>query len=160
MRIGQEIHNTVILCHRHTLAVGHHSSIKLTVSQDNALRVASRTTGIKDIGDIIERCLLLQLLHLNLTWQILAQLQEITEIDSVGIRYLYQRIEHNDTFERRTECKDATGLIILVLFTNKQEAYLSIVNHKLYLLFRTGSIERNGHSTNAPSTKITLNILH
>ena len=162
MCIGQEVHNTIIFRYRHTLAIGDHRSIKLAVGQDDTFRVACSSTGIEDIGDIVERCLLLQLLHLNLTWQALTQFQKVAEVNGVGInlRKMNQGIEHNNAFKRRTERKDATGLVILVLFTNKEEAYLGIVDHKLYLLLGTGGIERNGHSTNAPSTKITLNILH
>ena len=105
MCIGQEVHDTVVLRHWHTLAVGHHGGIKLAVCQDNALRIARSATGIKDIGNIVERSLLLQFVHLYLAWQVLAQLQEIAEIDGVRVVCgdMYLRVEHDDALQRRTK---------------------------------------------------------
>ena len=37
MRIGQEVHDAVVLVDRHTLAISNHSGIKLSMSQDNTL---------------------------------------------------------------------------------------------------------------------------
>ena len=47
----------------------------------------------------------------------------------------------------------------MFLLTNKQKTNLGIVYHKLYLLLRTGGIERNGDGTDAPGSEIALNIL-
>ena len=162
MGIGQEVHDAVVIVDRHALAISHHGSIKLAVSQDDALRITRRTTGIENVGDIVERGLLLQSLHFNLSGQVLAQFHEIAEIDGIGVmrRDMHLRVEHDDAFQCRTERKDATCLVVLVLFAYKQEAYLGIVDHKLYLLLRTGSIERNGHRTDAPSSEVALDILY
>ena len=159
--IGQEVHDAVILIDRHTLAIGNYGGIKLSVGQNNTFRITCCTTGIENIGDIIEGSFLLQPFHLNLSGQILTQLDEIAEINSIRIicRDLNQRVEHDDTLQRRTERKDATGFVVLVLFTHKEETYLGIVDHKLYLLLRRSGIERNGHSTNTPGSKVTLDIL-
>ena len=37
MGVGQEIHDAVILAHRHTLVVGNEGGTELTVRQDDAL---------------------------------------------------------------------------------------------------------------------------
>ena len=51
-------------------------------------------------------------------------------------------------------------LIILFLFTNKDETDLRIVNHILNLLFTARCIERNRHCTNAESAKISIQGLY
>ena len=51
-------------------------------------------------------------------------------------------------------------LVILVLLTDKENAYLRIVDHELYLLFRTGGIERDGGGTDAPRAEVGKQILH
>ena len=75
-------------------------------------------------------------------------------------RNMHQRVKDNDTLQGRTQREDATCLVVLLLFTNKQETDLGIVDHELYLLFRRGSIERNGDGTNTPGTEVTLNVLY
>ena len=57
--IGQEVHDTVLLTHRHTLVVGLEGSMELSMRQDDALGIARSTTGIEDVGDIVVRGLLL-----------------------------------------------------------------------------------------------------
>ena len=81
----QEVQHAVFLAHRHTLVISLHGSIILATGQDDALRVARRTTSIEDIGDIVHRRLLRQGIHLRLTRQVLTQLQEVIEIHGVGI---------------------------------------------------------------------------
>ena len=46
VRIGQEVHDAVILVDRHTLAISNHGSMELAVRQDDTLRIARSTTGI------------------------------------------------------------------------------------------------------------------
>ena len=105
MGIGQEVHHAIILANRHTLIVSNHSGMELSVGQDDTLGIASSTTGIENIGDVIIGGLSLQLLHLRLSWQVLAQLQEIGEINGIGVVFgnLHQRVEDNDTLQARTE---------------------------------------------------------
>ena len=162
MRIRQEVHDAVVFVDRHALTVGYHGGIKLSVRQDDTFRVARRTAGIEDVGDIVEGSLLLQFVDFRLSRQILAQLQEIAEIDGIGIvcRDVHHGVEDDDTLQRRTKRKNAPSLVVLVLFTDKKEANLGIVDHKLDLLLRAGSIERDGNSTNAPSTEVALDILY
>ena len=49
--------------------------------------------------------------------------------------------------------------VILFLLANKEEAYLCIIYHILYLLFTAGSIERDGNDPNPIRTKICIQIL-
>ena len=162
MGIRQEIHHTVCFSHWHTLVVGLHSSMELTMCQDNALGIASSTTGIEDIGNVVIGSLLPQPLNFRLSGQVLTQLQKVGKIDGVGIvsRNMDQRIEDDDAFQRGTQGENATCLVILILLTHKKVTDLGIVDHKLYLLLTTGGIERNGDGTNAPCTKVALDILH
>ena len=159
---GQEIQHTVTLSHGHTLIIGLHGSMILSTSQDNALRIARSTTGIENIGNVIHRCLSLQFLHLRLSGQIISQFQEILKIHGIGIvsRDTNILIEDDDTLQGVTGCKNATRLVVLLLFTHEQESDLGVVHHKLNLLLRTGSIEWNGHCTDAPCAEVTEHILH
>ena len=75
-------------------------------------------------------------------------------------RDVHQGVKNDDAFQGRTKREDATRLIVLILFTNEKITYLGVVDHKLNLLLRAGSIEGNGHCTNAPGSKVTLDILH
>ena len=162
MRIRQEVHDAVVFVDRHTLAVGHYGGVELSMRQDDTFRVARCTAGIEDVGNVIIGSFLLQFLHFRLTGQILAQFQEIAEIDGIGIvcRDVHHGVEDDDTLQRRTKRKNATGLVVLVLFTDKEEANLGIVDHKLDLLLRAGSIERDGYCTNAPGTEVAFDILY
>ena len=162
MRVGQEIHNTVILVYRHALGIGHNSGIELSVRKDNALRIACRTTGIENVGNIIEGGFLLKLIHFRLTRKILSQFQEVAEIDGIRIvgRDVHHGVEDDDTLQGRTQRENATSLVILVLFTDKEIANLGVVDHKLNLLLRTGGIEGDSDSTDTPCTEITLDILN
>ena len=162
MGIGQEVHDTVLLAYRYAFVICLKGSMKLSVRQDDAFRVASGTAGIQDVCDVVVGGFLLQLFHFRLAGQVLAQLQEVAEIDAVGIvcRDVHTRVEDDDTLQGRTHGEDAARLVILVLFANEQEADLGIVDHELYLLLRAGGIERNGNGTDAPCTKVALKILH
>ena len=44
-------------------------------------------------------------------------------------------VEDDDPLQRRTKRKDAVRLVILILLTDKEDAYLRIVDHVLDLLF-------------------------
>ena len=72
MRIRQEIHHTVVLIDRHTLVVCLKGGMEHPVGKDDTLGVARGATGIKDVGDIVERSLFLTHFHLRLTGQVLA----------------------------------------------------------------------------------------
>ena len=162
MRIGQEVHDAVLVIDRHTFIVSLESSMELGVRQNNALRITRCSTGIKDIGYIVERSLFLTGLHLSLAGQVLAQLQEIAEVKGIGIMAgnTNQGVEDDDTLQCRTERHHTAGTVVLLLFAHKQIANLGIVNHELYLLFTAGSIERYRYCPHAPCAEIRFQILH
>ena len=136
MGVWQEIHDTILLTYGHTLVISLEGCMELSVRQDDTLRIACRTTGIEDVGNIIIRSFLLQGLHLRLTRQVLTQLQEVAEIDCIGVMCgdMYHGIVDNDTFQSRTERESTTRLVILVLFAYKEETHLGVVDHELDLL--------------------------
>ena len=51
------------------------------------------------------------------------------------------------------------SLVVLLLLAYKDEAHLSVVNHILYLLLGSRSIERNGYEFHAVSAKVGNEIL-
>ena len=159
---GQEVDDTVFLGNRHYLVVGSQGSIILSIGQHDTLAVAGSSTGIKDICHIIHACRLIQSLHLGLSRQVLAQLDEILEVK--GSRVVstdaHAGVEDDDTLQRRTESKDTMRLVVLVLLAYKEEAHLSVVNHILYLLLAAGSIEWNRAHLDAISTKVGIEIMH
>ena len=99
MGIGQEVHHTVVLIDRHALAISLKGGMELRMRQDDTLGVTCGTAGIEDVGNVVERCLLLAHLHLRLARQVLAKLQEVAEIKSVGVVRgdMHQGVEDDDT---------------------------------------------------------------
>ena len=51
------------------------------------------------------------------------------------------------------------SLIVLLLLSTENKAYMSIVHHKRYRLFTRSGIERHTASTNAPGAKVGEDIL-
>ena len=72
----------------------------------------------------------------------------------------YTWIKNNNSFERRTKRLDATCLVILFLFTNEKEPYTGILNHILYLLFRTCGVERNTNHPHTVCTKFCIKMVN
>ena len=162
MSVGQEIHDAVVLVHGYALAVGLKGSMELAVSQYDALRVARRTTGIQDVGNVVVRSLLLQPVHLRLARHVLAQLEEVAEVDGIGVvrRDVHGGVEDDDTLQRGAQRHGTAGFVVLLLFAHEEVAHLCVVHHKLYLLLRRGGIERDGDSADAPGTEVALKVLH
>ena len=158
----QEIDDTVFLGNRHYLVVGSQGSIILSIGQHDSLAVTGSTTGIKDVSHIIHACRLIQSLHLSLSRQVLAQLDEVLEVK--GSRVVstdaHAGVEDDDTLQRRTESKDTMCLVVLILLAYKEEAHLSVGNHILYLLLAAGSIKGNRAHLDAISTKVGIEIMH
>ena len=105
MGIGQEVHDTVLFTYRHTLVVGLKGCMELSMRQDDTLGISCCTTGVQDVGNIVEGGLLLQFLHFGLTGQVLTEFQEVVEIDGVRVMGgdMHHGIIDDDTFQRRAE---------------------------------------------------------
>ena len=73
---------------------------------------------------------------------------------------MHQRVEDDDTLQRRTERHHPAGTVVLLLFSHEQITDLRIVDHELDLLLRTGGIEWYRDGTDTPCTEVTLQILH
>ena len=162
MSKGQEIEHTVVAGHGHTLVVGNHGCIILSAGEYDAFGVTGGSAGVENVGYVVHRCLLLARQHLTLARQSVAKTQEIVEADggSVARCYRHSGVEHDDALQCLTRGEHAAGFVVLLLFANKEETHLGIVDDKLYLLLAAGGIERNGDGTNAPGTKVGKQILH
>ena len=134
----------------------------LSVSKHYALTIASSTTGIKNVCQIVHARTLIQRFHLSLSRKIFAQLDKILEVKGSRIvgADTYTGIKDDNTLQRRTESKDTMCLVILILLAYKKKAHLTVVNHILYLLLAACSIERYRAQLNTISTKISIKIMH
>ena len=132
----KEIYDTILFGNRNALIVCLQSSIILAIGQHHTLTVASCSTGIEDISQVIHTCLLVEFLYLRLTRKILTQLQKVLEIE--GCRVVctdaHTGIEDDDALQGWAEGKDTMCLVILLLFANEEEANLGIIDHILNLL--------------------------
>ena len=158
----KEVDDAVLVGNRHTFVVCLQSSIILAIGQHHALAIARCSTGIEDINQVIHTCLLIEFLHFCLTRKILSQLQEVLEIEGCRIvcTDAHAGIEDDDTLQRRTEGKDTVSLVILLLFANKEEANLRIINHILNLLLAAVGIERHRGNSDTVRTEIGVQIMH
>ena len=158
----KEINDTILFGNRHALIVCLQCSCILTIGQHHTLTVSSCSTGIEDISQVIHTCLLVEFLYLRLTRKILTQLQEVLEIE--GCRVVctdaHTGIEDDDTLQGRTEGKDTMSLVILLLFANKEEANLRIINHILNLLLAAVGIERHRSNSDTIRTEVGVQIMH
>ena len=159
---GEEAHHAILLTDGHTLVVGRHGCVVLTIGKDDALRVACGATGIDDVANIVHRSLVPELLHLRLTRQILAQRNEILKIEGVGIVAgdAYGMVEDNDTLERWAQWEHTVCLVVLLLLADEQESHVGIVHHILNLLFARCGVDGYRHHTDAIGAEIGVHVLN
>lgn len=67
-------------------------------------------------------------------------------------------VEDNDTLQGGTEGVHTVSLVILLLLAHEDEAHACIVDHILYLLSRSGGIERDRDYTDTVSAKISVQV--
>ena len=72
----------------------------------------------------------------------------------------YTWVEDNYTFQCRAKGLNTTRLVILLLFANEKKLYIGILNHILYLLFRTCCIERNANHAYSVCTIICIEMMN
>ena len=78
----------------------------------------------------------------------------------VAIRNADSGVVDDDALQGLAGGEDTSRLVILSLFTHEKKTNLSIVDHELDLLFRAGSIKRDGDGTDAPGAEVGKEILH
>ena len=102
------------------------------------------------------------MLHLTLSWQSLAELQEVVKVERgrVVSGNAYRAVEYDDALERVAKGEYTVCLVILLLLAYEEEAYAGIVYHVLYLLFGSRGVERYGDCTHAIGTKVGDEILY
>ena len=157
MRKRQEIDDHIVFTQtRETLAVCIHHRFITCMTQHHTLAFAGRATGIKDIHQVFRIRFGGTLVHFRLMLTILAHRQEIIEIDGrLVLRFEFHiAVEHNDLFQRSTQCHHTESHIILLLFAYKEIADAGIFQDIMDLSFRTGGIKRNCHRADAERTEI------
>ena len=102
--VWQEVHDAVVLVDGYTLAIRNHGGMELSVRQNHSFGVAGSSTGIENVGDVVVVGLALQLLHFRLTGQVLAEFQEVSEVDGSGLMLgnLDHLVKDDDAFQRGT----------------------------------------------------------
>ena len=158
---GQEVDDPVVFAHIHAFAVGHKRCTILSIGQHHALALARSAAGVKDVTHILVVGLAPEHFQLALAGQILAQGHELGEMHGVGIGRsdMHAVVEDDDTLQRGAEREYTLRFLILFLLSHEEQAYLRIVDHKLYLLLTIGSVEGYRHSTHAVRTEISIKIL-
>ena len=148
--------DAVLVADGHSLVVGYHGSVILSVCQYHALRVAGSAGRVEDVAYIFFVGLLVERLHFSLARQSLTEFEEVVKVE--GCRVVradsHAAVEDDDALQRMAEREYAVCLVVLLLLADKEEANLRIVNHILYLLFGRGSVERYGHDTHAVGTEV------
>ena len=134
---GQEVDDAVIFCDGHAGVVSLQGCRILPIAEHHTFAVARSATGVEDIAEIVVVGLFVKRFHLGLTRQILAEFQEVFEVEGVGIMRTdaHAVVVDDDTLQRGAQGKDAVGLVVLFLLTDEEEAHLRVVDNKLYLLF-------------------------
>ena len=157
----QERHHAVFLRHGHALAVGRHRGVILAVGQNDALRVARGAARVDDVADVVHRGLAPELLHLRLSRQVLAQRNEVLEIERVMVVRgdAHAVVEHDDSLQRGAERKDAVRLVVLLLLAHEEEAHASVLHHVLNLLLARRGVNRNRHHAHAVGSEVGIKIL-
>ena len=160
MRERQEVDDAVFLPHRHTGIVGLESGGILTIGEHHAFRLTRRATGIEDIAEVVVVGLLPQRLNVLLVRQVLAQLDEVVEIHRFRVVHAqtHVTVEDDDTLQSRAEGVHTVSLVILLLLAHEDDAHACIVDHILYLLSRSGGIERDRDHTDTVSAKICVQV--
>ena len=102
------------------------------------------------------------MLHLALSRQSLAELQEVVEVEGgrVVSGYAYRAVEYDDALQRVAQSEYTVSLVILLLFAYEEEAYAGIVYHVLYLLFGSGGVERDGNHAHTIGSEVGDEILY
>ena len=161
MREGKEVDHPVLARHIDATAVGCEGGVIHTVSENDTLGRSRGATGVEDIADVIKRCLFPQVLNLRLAGKFLAKGDEVAKIEGVGIvgGDAHAGVEDHDALQRRAEGEDAVSLIVLLLFTDKDDLHLGILNHILNLLFGTCRVERYRYHLNAIGTEVGVEIM-
>ena len=158
----QKADHPICFAHVHAFVVGLQGSVILTVSEHYPFAIACGAAGVENIAQILLIGLGPELFHLALTWQMFAQFQEIVEVKSVRIvrTDAHTAVENDDAFQRMAKGEDAMSLVILLLFSYKEESDLSIVHHILQLLFAAGGIKGDRHGPNAIRTEVGIEIMN
>ncbi len=136
MGVRQEVKYPVLLAQRQHFIVGFEGGVALSVGKHHAFRHSCGAAGVEDVHQVVILHLAGELLHLGLTGHIVAEIDEIVEVDAYRVVGGNPDIavEDNDFLKRRTYCEQMAGFVILLLFAGEDEAYTGIVHHKLHLL--------------------------
>mgnify|MGYP007094728292 CR=1 FL=1 len=157
----QEVDGAVLVVDRHALLVGCQACAVLPIGEDDTLALARRTTGVEDVADVVVAGLSPQLLHFRLSRQVLAELDEVAEVEGVGVvaTDAHTGIIDNHALQCRAEGDDPVCLVILLLLSDEQEAHAGVLDHVLYLLLGARSIEGYCSDAHTIGSKVRVQVL-
>ena len=158
---GQKVDHPVLVTDGNALLVGRYAGAVLSVGEDDSLAVARRAAGIENVADVVVARFCPQFLHFRLPWEVLSELDEVAEVQRIGVigADADTGVVDDHALQGRTKGDDAVCLVILLLLSDKQEAHAGILNHVLYLLLGAGGVERNCLDFHAIGTEIGVKIL-
>ena len=121
--------------------------------------MSGRARSIENVAEV----LIVGLLHTQGIFLLLGRevgshsvIDEVLEIDrNVVLRILLDRgVKDNDFLERTGNGDDTERRVVLLLFTDKQDSHLRVIEHVGHLRTTAGRIERDGHHPDAIGTEI------
>ena len=121
--------------------------LPVVVVQHHALGLSGSARGIEDVAEVIKRSSGGASFHHLIIGQSFAALHELIKIDGILVAWVFHhgRIINHYLLQRVAIALHRDDRIILELLTYKEDAYVGIVDDIAGLLWRTGSIEWNGH---------------
>ena len=124
---------------------------RLAVGWHDALREACRTARVEDVGQVVGQQFVAALLHLLLMGMLLAQAQELVEVDArLVLRVLlHLRVEDDELLDVRLDLHHAQGRVVLELLAHEDEAHVGIRDHVAHLLLAARGIEGDGDGPHA-----------
>ena len=152
----------VALANRHTFVVCLYCSVELAISQHYALAVARGSRCIEDVRKVLFVSLFPKSLHFRLAWIVVSHFEEVGEINGccIVVGTNNRLVIDDDALKGRAEGLYTTSLVVLFLFTYKENAYRGIVDDILNLLLAACCIERYCYGTNAECSKVGKDVLN
>ena len=152
----QEIHHHILLAQVDGMLVGCYSAPVHAVGNHHALAQARSTTGVKHVCQFINVVLGTAPCHLLGIRLSLAHLQELLKREAhlVLAVLLHRRVEDDKPHHIGREAQHTVGRVVLVLLAHKDETYVGIAYHILYLPLAAGCIKRDGDSPDSVGAKV------
>ena len=130
---------------------------KVSMCEHNAFRIAGRSRGIDNTGQIIERLAGNAAINQRFCFGSRNRTRyKIGKIYRRGIAFgkAYRTVEYDNPFQRRTSRQCLPCVVVLILLTDKQISDFGVAHDILQLFQRAGRIKRDNHRAIGISGKI------